>query len=251
MTTTVARLKPIKKRAPRRAYGGLPSVTSVIGAILAKPALTFWAAGVAARAAVDGVLAGGAPDEVVERARKAHLTVRDNAAAAGTRAHEMVEDYLRTGEVPAEPDIFEADDVEILAHAAFSKFLRWWPTSGYSVELLETPFIDEACGFAGTIDFLLRRNSDGALLIADLKTSKGVYDETVVQLGGYALLLSKHGVNVAEGLIVHCPVQGPLSAIPVSTQQLITGSSIFAALFCVFKARTGIKLDLDTEGSIP
>jgi hypothetical protein len=230
----------------------LPGVTSVISTVVAKPALMFWAAKEAAIYAVDAILAGGARDEVIERARKAHITKRDKAADAGTLAHDYVETYLRTGACPPEDLFGEEDETQKKARACFERFKAWWPTSGYEVVELELPLVDVDCGYGGTIDQVLRRKSDGALIVGDLKTGRGVYDDVLLQLGAYSLLLNMHGMAVDGGVIIHAPVEDELRVHTVEGRMLGIGAAAFAAAFQLYRALPNLKLNLDNvEGSIP
>lgn len=250
----------VKKKA-RRDYGKdaagkrRPGVTTVIGDTLgwSKHGLMMWAAKEAAKAALELLRDGGAPDEVVERARKAHLKIRDAAADAGTLAHAMIEIYLCTDVGPPEPEGFDVDDeTTAKARAAFEKFRAWWPTSGYEMVEAETPLTDEGNGFGGTVDLVVRRVSDGALLVGDLKTGKSVYDEVLVQLGAYSLLLGTHRRPVIGGVVIHSPVDGErCSAVEVSPATLALGASAFSALLYVYKAKSSLKLAMDEQGGVP
>jgi hypothetical protein len=267
MTTTAIGAQGAIKKPARRDYGKdtngkkRPGVTTVIGAILAKPALMFWAAKEAAKAAAQFILDGASFDEAVERARKAHVTVRDAAADAGTLAHIYVEQYLRTGALPPEDLFNEEDETQKKARSAFERFRAWWPTSGYEVVHLELPLIDDAAEFGGTIDQVLRRKSDGALIVGDLKTGKSIYDDVVFQLGAYALLLDKHGMRVDSGLIIHSPVDftnddgelvvGKLSAVEVGMKQLEIGAKAFSSLLYVYKSLPHLDLKLSGKGGVP
>lgn len=230
-----------------------PGVTTVLGSTLgwSKDGLMFWAAKEAAKAAAQFIIDGASLDEAVDRARRAHLTVRDAAADAGTLAHLYVEQYLHSGWLLPEDLFGEEDETQKKARAAFERFRAWWPTSGYEVVHLELALTDEASGYGGTVDQVLRRKSDGALIVGDLKTGKSVYDEVVMQLGAYALLLDLHGHKVAGALIIHSPVEGELSAVVVEQKMLTIGAEAFAALLCVHKSRPHLKLNLDTKGGIP
>jgi hypothetical protein len=230
-----------------------PGVTTVLGSTLgwSKDGLMFWAAKEAAKAAAQFILDGASFDEAVDRARKAHLTVRDAAADAGTLAHVYVEEYLRSGALPPEDLFNEEDETQKKARAAFGRFAKWWPTSGYEVVALELALVDETNQYGGTVDQVLRRKSDGAIIVGDLKTGKSVYDDVVMQLGAYALLLDLHGHHVVGGLIIHSPVEGELSAVVVEQKTLKVGAGAFAALLCVHKSRAHMKLNLDSKGGVP
>jgi hypothetical protein len=115
----------------------------------------------------------------------------------------------------------------------------------YEVVHLEHAMTDVAAGYGGTIDIVFRRRSDGVIIVADLKTGKGIYDETVVQLGAYSLLIR----NVAgmsppiEGLIIHDPVgDEPMRVVPISSEMLTLGAQAFASLLFVYQSRKSFAL---------
>jgi hypothetical protein len=248
---------PAKKA--RRDYGKdangakNPGVTTVLGEHLgwSKVGLMFWSARTAAQAAVQDMLAGGNPDEVVERARKAHVKIRDTAADAGTRAHEYAEKYIRDGvPVPAD-DPFE-DEEERRARRAAAKVAKWWDASGLFCHAAELPLIDNELGFGGTIDLVVV-DAHGDFWLVDLKTGKSVYDEVVLQLGAYSALLSKHGKQVKGAFVVHANGEDdkPASIVPIGPRMLTMGATGFVNLLWLHKNRKDFKLDLDNLGGTP
>jgi len=176
---------------------------------------------------------------------------RDDAAAAGTLAHEYVEAFLRTGARPEPPMFDEELEVERKARKAFERFAVWWPTAGLEVVGLEMPLVDEKFGYGGTIDQLFRRKSDGALILGDLKTGRSVYDESIVQMGAYSMLLDLHGHRVEEALVLHFPVEGDAHVAPIPKKVLELGAGAFGSLLCIYKTRPLMKLNLDSLGGVP
>ena len=247
-------------KKPHRAYGkgkdGAPraSVTTIIKATCgwATPGLMWWSATEAAKRTAELMRQGVDLDEAIERGRKALVAIRERAADAGTRAHEMIEDFLRHGIVPAAPDPWgddDIDEIEARAARAFWKFYAWWPTSGLEVEAIELPLIDEKLDYAGTIDYLFRRKSTGRRVVADIKSGR-VHDEVVVQLGGYATLGEAHAIHIDEGLVVHVPVTDePLTPIEVPEHQLQQGAHAFGCFFMIFRARKALSLNFVTGGT--
>lgn len=238
----------LKKKAPRRQYGKaddgskIVSVTQVIG-LLDKPGLLSWAAGIAATSCAQMLLRDGlAESEAIERSRKAWATTRDAAADAGRIAHAMCEELVTGGDPEDAIDAFAPVEVQDRARAAFARFAEWWPTSGYALHLAEEQLVDRATGYGGTLDLVLR-TPGGRLVIADIKTGKSVYDEVTIQLAAYASLMqSQRGETVSSGLVIHAPVDGPLTAIEVGALKLEAGARIFEALLVVAKHKPVIKL---------
>jgi CRISPR/Cas system-associated exonuclease Cas4 (RecB family) len=198
------------------------------------------------------VAQGVAHEEAVARGRKAHVATRDRAANVGILAHDMMADYLSHNIIPAAPspwDDTDEDETRRRARKAFEKFLAWFSTGEYEVVLVEAPFIDEKLGYGGTVDAVFRRKRDGKLILVDFKTGK-VHDEVILQLGGYSMLMTHHGMTPDEGLVVHVPVDEdePLRAIPVTRRQLEQGACAFGCFFMVHKARKNLSLNVSTRG---
>ena len=61
---------------------------------------------------------------------------------------------------------------------------------------IERPLVSEAHLFGGTIDVFAV--IDGRRAVCDIKTSKGIYDEHLVQTSAYAELLKENGEHVDE-----------------------------------------------------
>lgn len=188
---------------PRRTYRTadgkkLPSVTEILS-ILNKPALVPWAAKVAAQEAAErtaaGIVDGGMPpDRAIAwgakcgRAKPGQSSRR--AADRGTLAHGFVEAWAK-GQLGEEcvvdgldaMDSAEVDAARVCADAVIARLTA----DGYEVVDAEPMISSERLGYGGTPDLILRL--DGQLILADLKTGKGVYREVLMQLAGYSGLL--------------------------------------------------------------
>lgn len=157
----------------------LPGVTTVLG-MLNKPALLKWAWTLGR----DGI--------ELEAARQ-------GAADIGTVAHALCEAHLRGME-------FEAGNIapEMLSKAetSFLRFLEFWDKEGFRVVATELVMVSEAMQVGGTLDVLAQR-PNGRLVLADLKTSKAIYDEMLVQTATYAAMYEEiHRRPVDEVFVV-------------------------------------------------
>jgi hypothetical protein len=181
-----------------------PSVTSIIGATVPKPALVGWGIKTTAGAAVSEVdrlsamvrAAGDDPcpcsarchDEKVRCGSSCEAIVsvlrwlksapyrdRDKAANVGTAVHAHAEAIAN-----GLPSVI-SDDVAPFVEG-FERFLSDWHPE--YIETEATVFSDEY-GYAGTLDAIARIPGLGVVLL-DTKTSKsGVYPETALQLAAY------------------------------------------------------------------
>jgi hypothetical protein len=164
----------------------LPSVTTILSTALNKPALVGWAAKTVAEEALTNLpqivkMSRTDRDGAVKFLKGRPYAERDDAANAGTKAHELAEAYVlgKPYEVPA-PD---TDLGKTLAQ--FVKFLEEWRPE---FEATEAVVANVTVGWAGTLDAIARIPALGnRLLVIDYKTSKsGPYAEWGLQIAAYA-----------------------------------------------------------------
>lgn len=105
------------------------------------------------------------------------------AADAGTLAHAMIEAHIRGRSFTMPPGT--APDIAERAERAFAAFLRWAATFRFEPRETEVSLVSEKHRFGGTLDVVAL---DGGLCIGDFKTSKDIYFDHLLQLGGYSVL---------------------------------------------------------------
>lgn len=119
---------------------------------------------------------------------------RDEAAGAGTLAHEMVERDIRGLPPLKHPSRENETDDEwekllvkwVRANSSFDAYREWKEQTNLRPLLTELPLMSKRWLFGGTIDAVIL-NDKVALL--DWKTSNGIYQDHIIQLGGgYAIL---------------------------------------------------------------
>lgn len=156
----------------------MPGVTTAIGAVLDKPALVAWAANQTASYAVDhwDRLTGLPMLDRYEQLKAARFESNRTAVVAGKRIHDLGE-RLAHGKTVEVPDTLRPQ-VE-----AYARFLDEWDVE---VVVTESPAAHSQYRYAGTFDLIAKVGKlDGAQLMLDLKTGKGVYAETALQLTAY------------------------------------------------------------------
>ena len=118
----------------------------------------------------------------------AHLyEERDQAALAGTIAHDMIECDILKHERPAfvcTPELLQK------AENAFAQFKEWQEQTRIEIVATECGYVSERYQFGGTID-AIGRDMKGRIVLLDWKTSNGVYQDYLIQLAAYALLLEE------------------------------------------------------------
>lgn len=157
-------------------------VTSVTTAlkIIDKPSIRRWAVNVSVDTAKELIKPGVVYDELMlasifDKARKANTQAMSDAGDAGTLLHRWVEAYIK-GENPPIP-------INPMLRESCKKFLTWVHKYNVKFLLSEQPVYSRKYFYTGTLDFICQIN--GLLYIGDLKTSKGIYLEQMMQTTPY------------------------------------------------------------------
>jgi hypothetical protein len=159
--------------------GPYPGVTAVLR-IIDKPAIATWAKQETAKCAIrnwdllDGMLQAGGHDAAVAWLSRIPDYQKDTAGKLGSRVHVLAEQIARG----AEPDM---DEEETSFVNGYRRFIEDFDPELVSVEHTAKNLTH---GYGGTFDFIARIN--GRLTLVDIKTSKGVYPETALQIAAYA-----------------------------------------------------------------
>lgn len=179
-------------------YNGevIPGSTSVLG-ILAKSALIFWSANMAADYFKSQITPGLALDEmqidaIWQQAKKAHTQKKNDSATLGTFVHKFIEQYIK-GENPAIPTNPEIK-------GAVERFFSW--VDKHEVKFLssEQAVFSRQYKYAGTADFMCK--IDGKLWLGDIKTSASIYDEYWMQTSSYLEARTEEFNEGYEGVVI-------------------------------------------------
>jgi hypothetical protein len=103
----------------------------------------------------------------------------DEAKDLGTKVHEIA-DRINRGEPHA------LDGLTPTERARVQHYMDWREASGWDIKISEAYLVEPFLGYGGTLD-ILARDRDGRAVLADIKTGKGVYRETVLQLAAYGM----------------------------------------------------------------
>jgi hypothetical protein len=125
---------------------------------------------------------------------KSLYDTRDQAASIGTAAHEMTE-YFLLGKNPVErrDELLPNNEDRVKAQQAFDMFLEWWEQTSLKVYKQEIPLVSEQYRFGGTPDWILE--TPKGLAIGDIKTSKGIYVDYLIQVAAYKQLWEENYPN--------------------------------------------------------
>ena len=110
--------------------------------------------------------------------------VRDDAADAGTLAHDGIEAAIHGTEWTPPPDV--DDEIVSRALTAIQGFHEWREQTRLEITATEVPLVSEAHLYGGTIDAVGRIGE--RLVIVDWKSSNKVYGDYLAQIGAYAAL---------------------------------------------------------------
>jgi hypothetical protein len=167
-------------------------VTTALG-VLDKPALRNWYAEQAAKRAVDewDRLAGLSISDRLDYIKRGPRETVQAAALRGTEIHDL-------GEKLSHGDEVEVPDEHKGPVEAYARFLDEWDVIPIASE---TPLASATHRYGGTADLWCRIGKrDNAVVLLDVKTGKGVYDETAWQLAAYRyseIIQPEKGVEIA------------------------------------------------------
>lgn len=113
---------------------------------------------------------------------------RDTACSIGKIAHAMVEADIHDREwEPVETDVPSMIEQ---ARKALGMWRRWKAQVRFRPLLTEMPLIDETMRYGGTPDGVAMVGEE--VVLFDLKSSNGIYQDHLLQLGGYLPLVHAH-----------------------------------------------------------
>jgi len=156
----------------------LPGTTTIIGRFKESGGLVQWA-----------YKSGREHERLVFQGKPApkHLyDVVDEAALAGNIAHDMIEAHILGKEFKPEA----SDEILTKARNSFAQFLEWREQSRIEIVATERAYVSERHQFGGTVD-AIGRDGRGRIVLLDWKTSNAVYQDYLIQLAAYALLLEE------------------------------------------------------------
>lgn len=172
----------------------LPSVTTILGKMLAKEALVPWAAKCTAAAfkelvseqikefiGTDIAYIDANLEQIEAQAKKAYRTKSTEAMSKGTLVHEAIEQWIGSGGKMTPDELTDP-----VARQGLEQFLTWGEQHDIDIISYEEP-VSDGESFAGRYD--LFAVIDGKRTLLDFKTSNGIYDEYKIQVNAYASCL--------------------------------------------------------------
>ena len=197
-------------------------VTTILSNGIPKPAIPRWASRSVGEYVAENLdtvaamLETGGPGPTTHYLANVPWQKRDDAAVRGTEVHALAEQLILGGEVDV--------PAHLVGHV--QGYSDWLDRSGATPLLTEFVVASRSHKYAGTADLIIDVPGVGAV-IADIKTSKGVYGETALQLAAYRwaeFYLDDDGNEAflpatgVVGLVLHVTATGT-EAYPVPVDQ--------------------------------
>ena len=151
-----------------------PSVTSILGTVVAKPGLILWAAKVSAEAATAAMRGGATPDIAVAVGKSAPTAGRDAGGARDTDVHRVAHHLAL--DLPA-PSVSPAAEPYVAA------LMDWWTQHQPVPIMADAMVVSHGHHYAGTLDAIWEHS--GRTILVDLKTSAFLCPEVGLQLAAY------------------------------------------------------------------
>jgi hypothetical protein len=199
----------------------LAGVTTVLGKVVAKPALIGWAAKSVAAFVADNpieveALRSAGRERMIDELKEAPYRERDAAADRGTEIHGYAERLVKGEEVEVPPALARYVD-------SYIRFLDEWKPRPV---LVEASVANLQWGYAGQLD-LAADLPNGERALLDLKSGKGIYADHAPQVGAYRnaeIYLDDEGnersltdLGITSSYIVHVRADG-YDVIPVNSE---------------------------------
>jgi hypothetical protein len=166
----------------------VPGVTTLIKGGLPAPALTYWAARSVAEFVADNAeqvdsLRGMGRNSLVAALKETPWTARDQAGVRGTEVHALAEELIHGRPV----DVPEHLLGYVESYVDFLDTIRPEPV------LVEAMILNRTAWYAGRLDLVADLPATvaaqypqlGPRPLLDIKTAKGIYPETALQLAAY------------------------------------------------------------------
>lgn len=125
------------------------------------------------------------------------------AAELGTRAHELIDRWLKRGcswdYVDEQGDLMTTDlaDEPCEVQNCVGAFLRFWARESFRYVASEMTVLDIMAGIAGTLDIIAQigEGPEAELIVIDSKTGGGVYPQMFTQVAAYCRMAEKMGIG--------------------------------------------------------
>lgn len=154
--------------------------------------------------------------DILTESVSAWSKVRKDAATKGTDMHKDLEDYVQMciDSFDGTPQVGEAYTGQV------GKFAEWANANVQQFIFAEKYTYSKELHIGGIVDCLAKLRT-GELAVIDFKSSKEVYFNHLVQIGGYALQLEENGYCEADGSMPSTQIKiDALIVVPFGSKDL-------------------------------
>lgn len=175
--------------------------------------------------------------------------IKKDAADIGTLVHLYIESFIANKEIDNEIKKQYNMEAILIAEAGIDQFIKQTKEHDIEYTATELPFVSETYRYGGCLDFLYRRPGIKCG-IGDNKTSKGIYPEYFVQLGGYYNLVIENTDHKPEECLfvkiskdITKPEDDIVKFIFVPINKLYTGFEVFKHLIDFYNFKKELVLE--------
>ena len=228
------------------------SATKVTG-VLDKPKLRNWYISRSINYMREHIHPGVAYDEIqlkelFKDAFYGGHRARDTAANIGKEVHSWIERHIKHQIASGGRKEKYPLPVHDGMRSSVNKFLAWEEETNPSYIFAERKLVSMEHMYAGTVD-IVYRDTDGDLIVSDLKTGKSIYEEHWLQAAAYVgALLEENPKELDDGYgevareIIHIPLKGKLRAYNMKTDTTLDNElDVFRSLVTVWYWKEGAK----------
>jgi len=122
--------------------------------------------------------------EIIETAKKKWRDAKEEAADIGTEIHEWIDGWITSKKAPAIPEKKEVRN-------GIAAFLDWFKKSNLEFISNERIVYSKKNNVIGKLDAISYDLDDKYLSLDDFKSSKGIYEEMVLQTAGYLMMIEE------------------------------------------------------------
>lgn len=212
----------------------LIGVTSALQ-IIAKPQLIQWAANMAVEYIESHItLQNETWAALFKEAKTAHRRKKEEAGQKGTDVHKEIENLV-AGLIATNNGVFKGDETSGIPQ--IQKFIDWAVENKVKFLESEKHVFSESLWIGGILDLVLEM--DGKKLIADIKTSSGIYNEAFFQMGAYDLCLEEMGEKVDGYLVINLKKTGEFDLKIAENKEL--NKKAFLSALELYKITSSLK----------
>lgn len=158
-------------------------------------------------------------------------------AEIGTLAHLIVTNYLQ-GYTTDHLQEYSKETLD-RAENSFLSFLKWEEKNRIRPILIEEPLVSEIYQFGGQIDIYGEVN--GEIELIDLKTGNDIYDEHIIQVSAYKVLLEEAGHKVDRVRILNIPRTEDEAFTEKKVDNWQVGFEIFKRCLDIYRMKKELK----------